>query len=162
MALGSNRRHGRHGAPDRVIVAAIEAMRDAGLSIVTTSPIQHTPPVGPSIRRFANAAVLVRTTEEPPALLAGLKSIERTFGRRRGRRWGARVIDLDIVMWAGGPWSSPGLTVPHSQFRLRDFVLFPMERIAANWVDPLTGLTVRQLAARLRRRSPVDRPRSSP
>lgn len=162
MALGSNRRHGRHGAPDRVVVAAIAAMADVGLKIVTTSPILPTPPLGPAGRRFANAAALVETRDTPPALLAKLKTIERTFGRRRGQRWGARVIDLDIILWTGGPWSSPGLTLPHSQFRLRDFVLFPMERIAPNWVDPLTGLTIRQLSARLCRRRPVDRSRTSP
>jgi 2-amino-4-hydroxy-6-hydroxymethyldihydropteridine diphosphokinase len=162
VALGSNRRHGHYGAPGRVVDAAIAAMVDAGLGIVATSPILSTPPLGPGGRRFANAAILVETRDSPPALLAKLKAIERAFGRRRGRRWGARVIDLDIILWTGGPWSSPGLTLPHGQFRLRDFVLFPMERIAAGWVDPLTGLTIRQLAARLRRRTPVDRPRTSP
>lgn len=84
-------------------------------------------------------------------MLARLKGIERAFGRRRGQRWSARVIDLDIVLWSGGPWSSPGLTIPHMAFRERDFVLAPLLGVAPDWRDPLSGLTVRQLHARLRR-----------
>ncbi len=162
MALGSNRRHGRHGAPERVIIAALSAMADAGLEIVAISPILPTPPLGPGGRRFANAAALIETDDEPQTLLRRLKTIERAFGRRRGRRWGPRVIDLDILLWTGGLWASPELSIPHREFRRRDFALFPLERIAPDWVDPLTNLTIRQLATRLRRRSPVDRPRTSP
>ncbi len=84
-------------------------------------------------------------------MLARLKPIEARFGRRPGQHWGARVLDLDIILWSEGPWSSPGLTVPHPAFRERRFVLDPLLRVAPEWRDPLTGLTVRQLAHRLRR-----------
>ncbi|WP_343228498.1 2-amino-4-hydroxy-6-hydroxymethyldihydropteridine diphosphokinase [Sphingomonas colocasiae] len=162
MALGSNRRHGRHGAPERVVAAAIAAMADAGLTILAVSPTLTTPPIGPSIRRFANAAALIETALPPAALLARLKTIERDFGRRRGQRWGARVIDLDIILWSGGLWASPTLSIPHRAFCTRDFVLFPLERIAPDWIDPLGNRSIRQLAARLRRRRPVDRPATRP
>ncbi len=56
--------------------------------VVATSPIIATAPLGPSIRRFANAAILIESDEAPPMLLARLKRIEAAFGRRRGRRWG--------------------------------------------------------------------------
>uniref|UniRef100_UPI0015771B8A 2-amino-4-hydroxy-6- hydroxymethyldihydropteridine diphosphokinase n=1 Tax=Sphingomonas bacterium TaxID=1895847 RepID=UPI0015771B8A len=79
----------------------------------------------------------------------------RAFGRRRGRRWGARVLDLDIVLWSGGSWRSPGLTIPHPAFRDRRFVLDPMVALAPRWRDPVTGLTIRQLAAQLTRRRPL-------
>ncbi|WP_163535997.1 2-amino-4-hydroxy-6-hydroxymethyldihydropteridine diphosphokinase, partial [Klebsiella pneumoniae] len=69
----------------------------------------------------------------PPALLRRLKAIERGFGRRRGRNWGARVIDLDIILWSGGSWGEPALTVPHRLFRGREFVLAPLARVAAGW-----------------------------
>lgn len=162
MALGSNRRHGRHGAPERVIIAALAAMVDAGLEIVAISPILPTPPLGPGGRRFANAAALIETDDAPPALLRRLKAIERAFGRRRGRRWGARVLDLDILLWTGGLWASRELSIPHREFRRRDFALFPLERIAPDWVDPLTNLAIRHLAARLRRTRPVDRSPDAP
>lgn len=146
IALGSNR-HGRHGSPERELRAAL-----AELAPAIASPILHTAPLGPSNRRFANAVAIVETDEDPPALLRRLKAIERAFGRRAGRRWGARVLDLDILLWSGGAWSGPGLTVPHPQYRVRGFVLDPLARIAPDWRDPLTGLTVRQLRARLHAR----------
>lgn len=145
IALGSNRR-GRHGSPAREVRAAL-----ALLNPVAASPILHTAPLGPSLRRFANAAAILETHDDPPALLAKLKQIERSFGRRRGRIWGARVIDLDIILWSGGAWGDPHLTIPHPHFRTRDFVLTPLLAIAPGWRDPISGLSIRQLAARFRR-----------
>lgn len=142
VALGSNRR-GRHGAPEAELRAALTAIG----GMVQASPIIATAPLGPSRRRFANAAALVETREEPPELLARLKTIERSFGRRRGRRWDSRVIDLDIILWSGGTWASPDLVIPHPQFRRRSFVLQPLTAIVPGWRDPLTGRTIRQLAA---------------
>ncbi|MCW4462609.1 2-amino-4-hydroxy-6-hydroxymethyldihydropteridine diphosphokinase [Sphingomonas sp. BT-65] len=143
VALGSNRR-GRHGAPEAELRAALAAIG----GVVKASPIIATAPLGPARRRFANAAALVESAESPPALLARLKRIERDFGRRRGRRWDMRVIDLDIILWSGGAWASPGLVIPHPQFRRRGFVLQPLNAIVPDWRDPLSGRTVRQLAAR--------------
>ena len=156
IALGSNRRHGRHGAPGRVTAAALDALVAIDLDIVDIAPVFTTPPLGPSIRRYANSAALIETDLDPPALLARLKSIERAFGRRRGRRWGARVIDLDIIMWSGGIWVSRDLAIPHPAFRKRTFVLDPLATIAADWRDPVTALTVQHLLYRLKRRTPVD------
>jgi len=142
IALGSNRR-GRHGAPEAELRAALDAIG----GVVKASPVIATAPLGPSRRRFANAAALIESGEAPPELLARLKRIERDFGRRRGRRWDSRVMDLDIILWSGGAWASPGLTVPHPQFRARGFVLRPLNVIVPDWRDPLTGRTVRQLTA---------------
>jgi 2-amino-4-hydroxy-6-hydroxymethyldihydropteridine diphosphokinase len=63
------------------------------------------------------------------------------------------VIDLDIVLWSGGVWGDDRLTIPHPAFRSRRFVLDPLGEIVPDWRDPLTQLTVRQLAARLTRRA---------
>jgi 2-amino-4-hydroxy-6-hydroxymethyldihydropteridine diphosphokinase len=146
IALGSNRR-GRHGAPGDEVRAALAAIG----GIVMTSKLITTAPLGPARRRFVNAAALIETEDDPIELLARLKAIEAAFGRRRGQRWTDRVIDLDIVLWSGGAWASDGLTVPHPDFRRRDFVLRPLTAIVPDWRDPLTGRTVRQLAARRRR-----------
>jgi 2-amino-4-hydroxy-6-hydroxymethyldihydropteridine diphosphokinase len=113
--------------------------------------------MGGAGRAFANAAALVDTRIDPGELLARLKEIERAFGRRPGRRWGPRVLDLDILLWSEGPWESGGLVVPHPAYRQRDFVLRPLAEIAPGWRDPLTGATVRQLLHRLHARAPVDR-----
>jgi 2-amino-4-hydroxy-6-hydroxymethyldihydropteridine diphosphokinase len=157
VALGSNRRHGRHGAPARVIAAAVEALRGEGLNVTAFSPIRATPAMGPAGRGFANAAAILRSDLDPPELLALLKDVERTFGRRPGRRWGPRVLDLDIILWEEGPWEGAGLLVPHPAFRERRFVLEPLADIASGWRDPLTGATIRQLLHRLSARRPVDR-----
>ena len=151
IGIGSNRR-GRHGGPHREVRAAIAALG----AVVACARIMDSAPLGPSIRRFANTAVLIASGESPPMLLARLKRIEAAFGRRRGRRWGSRVIDLDIILWSGGAWRGPGLNVPHAAYRDRDFVLAPLARIAPRWRDPLTGQSVRHLAHK------VDRPRLRP
>jgi 2-amino-4-hydroxy-6-hydroxymethyldihydropteridine diphosphokinase len=79
--------------------------------------------------------------------------MEREFGRRRGRRWGTRVLDLDIIDWSGGRWRSRALNVPHPQAARRAFVIDPLASIAPGW--RLSGAsTARQLAHRLARRRP--------
>ena len=154
IALGSNRR-GRHGAPEAELRAALVAIG----RVSAVSPIVRSAPVGPSQRRYANAVALVESALPPHAMLRHLKAIERAFGRRRGRRWAARVIDLDIVLWSGGCWASAGLIVPHAAFRERAFVLGPLAAIAPDWRDPVTQLTVRQLYARLTRPHPTPNSR---
>jgi len=151
IGLGSNR-PGRHGGPAAEVRAALAEVD----GVVAASAIEASAPLGPSIRRYANAAALVESGLHPPALLAHLQAIERAFGRRRGRRWGARVIDLDIVLWSGGAWVSPGLVVPHPAFRTRPFVLGPAASLAPDWRDPLTGRTLRQLAHAVDRRRPAS------
>ena len=145
IAIGSNR-PGRHGPPEAEVRAAIAALD----GVIAASRIFATPPLGPSSRRYANAVGILESAESPQALLARLKAIERTFGRRPGRRWGARVIDLDIILWSGGVHASAVLTIPHPAFRSRRFVLDPLETLVPRWRDPVTGLTIRQLAARVR------------
>ncbi len=154
IALGSNRRS-RNGSPEETLRAAAAAIGAERLS-----RIRRTPALGPAGRSFANAAAILASALPPPDLLACLKEVERSFGRRPGRRWGPRVLDLDIILWSEGPFEQAsgagGLVIPHPGFRRRRFVLEPLAEIAPSWRDPLTGLSVRQLLARLRRARPVD------
>jgi len=156
IALGSNRRH-RCGDPKRVVAAAIEALEHAGLKVTARSRIRTTAPLGPGGRSYANAAVAVTTPLALPALLELLQAIEARFGRRRGQRWGARVLDLDILGSAGSVYPSPhrwhraqGLVVPHRALALRRFVLDPLVDIAPGWRHPVLHSTARQLRTRLR------------
>lgn len=148
IAVGSNRR-GRHGDPRAEVAAALDALN--GLA----SPIIASAPLGPSIRTFANAVTILATDEAPHTLLARLQAMERAAGRRPGRRWGARVLDLDIVLWSGGAWADAALTIPHIGLRQRLFVLAPLLHVAPQWRDPVTGRTIRQLHARLTRPRPA-------
>jgi 2-amino-4-hydroxy-6-hydroxymethyldihydropteridine diphosphokinase len=135
-----------------VLLAALNRLERDGLQLIRAAPVLLTDPVGPSLRRYANSAAIVATDLEPEDLLQTLKGIERAFGRRRGgQRWSSRVLDLDIVLWSAGPFAGRGLTIPHPLFRIRDFVLAPAAQVAPGWRDPITGLTVRQLHARLTR-----------
>jgi 2-amino-4-hydroxy-6-hydroxymethyldihydropteridine diphosphokinase len=151
IAIGSNRPHGRHGRPPQVVEAAI-ARLDADFGLFDASPILLNPAHGPGGRDYANAVALVESGLEPPEMLGRLKAIERDFGRRRGRRWGSRVLDLDIALWSGGKFRSRRLTIPHPQLARRSFVLQPLAAIAPDWT--LGPLAVRHLAARLARRAP--------
>jgi 2-amino-4-hydroxy-6-hydroxymethyldihydropteridine diphosphokinase len=161
IALGSNRRHGRHGAPAGVLRAALDELAKRGVTIEIVSPIHHTSAMGPAGRAFANAAAIVTTRLDPPQLLVELKAIERSFGRRAGRRWGPRVLDLDIILWSEGCWEGGGkmgLVVPHPAMRERAFVLQPLAQVAPAWRDPISGASIRQLLARHNTRQPLNRP----
>jgi 2-amino-4-hydroxy-6-hydroxymethyldihydropteridine diphosphokinase len=148
IAIGSNRPHGRHGRPVGVVEAAI-ARLDADFGLFDASPIILNAAHGGAGRDFANAVALVESDLEPSVMLLRLKAIEREFGRRRGRRWGPRVLDLDIALWSGGKWRSRRLTVPHPQLAKRSFVLGPLAAIAPGW--RVGSSSVRHLAQRLAR-----------
>jgi 2-amino-4-hydroxy-6-hydroxymethyldihydropteridine diphosphokinase len=150
VAIGSNRPHGRHGRPSGVVQAAIAAL-DREFTLFDASPLLLNPASGGAGRDFANAVAILESPLDPRAMLAALKSIERAFGRRPGRRWGPRVLDLDLLAWDGGRWSDRQLTIPHTALEQRAFMLLPLASIAPHW--KLRGaLTARQLAARLGKR----------
>ena len=152
IALGSNRPHGRHGRPPQVVAAAIAEL-DRLFSLFDASPILLNPANGGAGRDFANAVALVETSLEPPAMLSAMKQLEREFGRRSGRRWAARVLDLDLVLWSGGSLRSPKLQIPHPRLPERSFVLQPLLAVAPRW--RVTGSReVRHFAHRLARRRP--------
>jgi 2-amino-4-hydroxy-6-hydroxymethyldihydropteridine diphosphokinase len=150
IAIGSNRPHGRHGRPPQVVEAAI-ARLDEEFGLFDASPIILNAAHGSAGRDFANAAALVESALDPPEMLARLKTIEREFGRRPGRRWGPRVLDLDIALWSGGRFRSRRLTIPHAELSRRSFVLQPLAAVAPRW--RIGSLAVRHLAARLARKS---------
>lgn len=156
IALGSNQPHPRYGDPRAVLAAALEALDDGPLRLLVASPVIASRPIGPSIRSYANGAAIIETTLEPLELLTHLKSIERSFGRRPGgQRWRARVLDLDILLWSGGTFADDALCIPHREMRKRSFVLDPLTAIAPDWRDPISGLSVRHLKARLDRKAPA-------
>jgi 2-amino-4-hydroxy-6-hydroxymethyldihydropteridine diphosphokinase len=147
VALGSNRCHGRHGRPAGVVRAALAALAGLG-RVACVSPIFDTAPIGPGSRRYANAVAALEWVGSLPDLLAGLKCIERNFGRRAGQRWGDRVLDLDILAADATRLRVPGLAVPHPRLAERRFVLDPLVVVAPDWRHPQTGLSARQLHAR--------------
>lgn len=158
VALGSNQRHPHFGDPRAVVAAAAGILDETLGKVKALSPIIDSAPVGPSQRRYANATLLLKSRLAPQGLLLCLHEVEAAFGReRRGQRWRSRVLDLDIVLWDGGVHAAADLMIPHPLFRERGFVLGPAAAIAPDWRDPQSGLTLRQLHARLTRNRPAPR-----
>jgi 2-amino-4-hydroxy-6-hydroxymethyldihydropteridine diphosphokinase len=148
IALGSNQRHPRYGPPAQVVEVAMTQLAPLARSRIISSAA-----IGPSQRRYANAAILIESELAPADLLTHLKATERAFGRRTGgQRWRARVLDLDIILWSGGIWVDVTLTIPHPAFRTRSFVLGPLCDIAPDWNDPISHFSLLQLKARLDRK----------
>jgi 2-amino-4-hydroxy-6-hydroxymethyldihydropteridine diphosphokinase len=143
IAFGSNLR-GLWGTPMKTVERAIVALRDIGIEIVRVSkPIETAPYGNPNQPSFINAVALVETHKSPDALMRCLHMIERRAGRKRGRRWGPRTLDLDLIDYHGlirrkiSPDIKP-LILPHPGVLLRSFVLEPIAEIAPTWRHPIS------------------------
>ncbi len=102
--------------------------------------------------RFLNGAVIGETGLSPRALLDALLTIERERSRTRPFAGAPRTLDLDLVLFGNLQLNEPGLLVPHPRFRERLFVLEPLDELAPDWVDPVSGETISALLRRARRR----------
>lgn len=138
LSLGSN-------LGDRAanLSAALGALRRMpGHSVEAVSGLYETPPWGDTDQgAFLNAAVAIRTSLAPHELLGAAKAVETTLGRTGTRRWGPRVIDIDIVHMAGVALSDERLTLPHPRWRERGFVLLPLAEIAPELVIDQIAVT---------------------
>lgn len=102
-----------------------------GVRITARSSDYRTPPWGDTDQDwFLNAAVAVDTTLSPHALLEAGLAIETALGRVRERRWGPRVIDIDVLFYEGAAVDDARLVLPHRFVRERAFVLMPLAEIA--------------------------------
>jgi 2-amino-4-hydroxy-6-hydroxymethyldihydropteridine diphosphokinase len=157
-------RHARHGPPRAVLAAAVAALSAAGLTIEAVSPAFATLPLGPPQPAYINACLHARTNLGPQAVLALLHAVERAFGRKRRQRWGARVLDLDLVAYgqvvlpARLHWQGAhGLTLPHPRAHLRAFVMIPLCAVAPGWRHPVLGRTARQIVSTIGGKAGVRR-----
>jgi 2-amino-4-hydroxy-6-hydroxymethyldihydropteridine diphosphokinase len=118
VALGSNlgdREAHLRAARDRIA-------RLPDTSLIAASSVEETAPLGGMQQPpYLNQMVLLETGLEPRALLEALQEIERTEGRLRTERWGARTLDLDIVRFGCRRVTEPGLIIPHPELPNRDF-----------------------------------------
>lgn len=148
VAIGSNL-----GDREAAIARALERLATLLDGLRAAPPIE-TAPVGVDEPQphFLNTVATGRTRLSPRALLDALLDIERVLGRTRPYRLAPRIIDLDLILHGRTIVDEPGLQVPHPRFRERLFVLEPLAAIAPDWIDPVTGLTVRALRDRARSR----------
>jgi 2-amino-4-hydroxy-6-hydroxymethyldihydropteridine diphosphokinase len=127
VAIGSNL-----STPAQRVIEAFERLTAwTAVRSLQRSRLYLSVPMGPQDQpRFVNAAAGFLTQLDPRELLAGLLAIEQAMGRERGVRWGARIIDLDLVWMVDAAIDEPGLTVPHPGVSTRNFVLYPLADIA--------------------------------
>ena len=99
---------------------------------------------------YINGVAALDTSLQPQALLALLQQVERAHGRRRGVRWGARTLDLDILLYGQLTLQQADLRIPHARLRERNFVLQPLFDLAPDLTLPC-GTTIASLLARCSR-----------
>lgn len=126
--------------------AAARALRAApGVAVVRASRVWDTEPVGPPQPRYLNAVLELETTRTPRSLLGLLQEVERAALRTRDVHWGARTLDLDLILFADFTIRQQGLTVPHPGMEERRFVLAPLAELHPDLVVPGTGLRIWRL-----------------
>ncbi|KGE15784.1 2-amino-4-hydroxy-6-hydroxymethyldihydropteridine diphosphokinase [Sphingobacterium deserti] len=96
---------------------------------------------------FLNQVLVVNTEFSALAVLDSIQKIENQLGRRRLEKWGARVIDIDILYFNEEIIDHPRLTIPHSYLAQRKFTLIPLVEVAPNFVHPVLRLTNEALLA---------------
>ncbi len=130
----------------RRALSALKVLPDSQL--IACSRFYHSPPMGPANQPdYLNAVCALDTALAPLELLHALQAIEQAQGRERGERWGARTLDLDLLMYAAQVMTSAELVLPHPGLHVRDFVLLPLNEIAPTLDIPGHG-PVHELAAR--------------
>lgn len=128
------------------LALAARALRgDQRLALRRASRVYDTSPIGPPQPRYLNAVLELDSVAPAEVLLQALQRAEQAAGRRRGVRWGARTLDLDLLLLEDQVIRRPGLHVPHPQLFARRFVLVPLAELCADRVVPGTGLTVAEL-----------------
>ncbi|MGR8933211.1 MAG: 2-amino-4-hydroxy-6-hydroxymethyldihydropteridine diphosphokinase [Gammaproteobacteria bacterium] len=144
IGLGSN----LAGPVEQIIQARAAIQQLCGIKEQAFSSLYRSKPMGPQDQPdYVNAVMAIKTNMPPLELLSALQTIETQQGRvRTEERWGARTLDLDILLYGDRQFDMPELTVPHRGIAERAFVLYPLHEIAPDLTIPglgaLSGLLV--------------------
>lgn len=143
LSLGSNL-----GNREENLRAAIDWL-EVCMDVTRLSSLYETEPVGVRGQPdFLNLALAGRTQLTPRDLLTCVKEIERRVGRRPSRRWGPRVVDVDILLFGDLVIETPDLVIPHAEMLSRAFVLVPLAEIAPGVEHPVLKVPIPELLRR--------------
>ncbi len=144
IGLGSNL-----GDREKNLKSAINLLSQS-MKIEAVSSIYETEPWGePNQPNFYNAVVNANCGISPFELLKNLKDMEKKLGRKKDRRRGTRIIDLDILLFGNEIITTDQLTIPHKQLLLRDFFLEPMLEINSDLLNPTDNLPLSEYLERM-------------
>ncbi len=150
VGLGAN-----VGDPAAAFSTALTTLASLG-DIVAVSRLWQTRPLGPEQPDYCNAAVLIGWNNDAMSLLRTCHQLEVAAGRDRDteQRWGPRVLDLDLLAARDLIWRGPELEIPHPRLHERAFALVPAAEIVGDWVHPIFGKTIGELAEEVRAADP--------
>jgi 2-amino-4-hydroxy-6-hydroxymethyldihydropteridine diphosphokinase len=156
LGLGSNM-----GDKRQMLLEALSLLDAApSLRVLARSGFYRTPPWGETEQDwFLNAAAAVETSLSPQDFLATCLGVERQLGRVRDRKWGPRLIDIDVLDYGGQTVGDPNLVLPHRYALQRAFVLMPLAELAPYLT--IGGIRVTEALARLDRSGIVREPGSA-
>jgi 2-amino-4-hydroxy-6-hydroxymethyldihydropteridine diphosphokinase len=142
IGIGSNM-----GDPRKNCLEAVKRIGKLdGCEIVSLSSLYLTEPIGVSDQEwYVNGVVSIETGMSARELLNELLLIEAEMRRVRVRKWGPRIIDLDILLFGRDVINETGITVPHPLMQLRKFVMAPVAEIAPGLMHPIIGKTMMEI-----------------
>jgi len=148
VGLGSNL--GDRKANIREAEEKLAALPDT--RIVKASSLYESEPLGNAKTWFVNSVLEIETEFEPEELLKRTKAIEAAMGRKRvkGKRWGSRIIDLDLLLFDNQTVNKRNLKLPHPEMQKRRFVLLPLSELAPHVTHPQLGATISELLGGLK------------
>ena len=148
IGLGANLTPDGYASPREGCIAAVSALADEGVHLSALSRWYESAPVPMSDQPwYLNAVAEAATEFDAASTLAALHHIERRFGRVRIERNAARVLDLDLLDFAGMVVGSSNLALPHPRLHERAFVLLPLCELCPDWVHPISGVGIQDLIA---------------
>jgi len=144
--------------PLQQVTAALELLAKVPhVKSLRRSPWYVSKAVGPGEQPdYLNGVIELETTLDPGALLRALQEIETQQGRERSIRWGARTLDLDILLYGDQHLVTPELQIPHPRMGERNFVLAPLAALNPQLPLPVPGAAKSATIAALLARLPPD------